>query len=87
MTFMESRIDDFMDLEKSICRDIRRFKGCRHLEILQDIHNRCVFFSYSHWESESDLEDYRRADFFKETWATLCRWFREAPETWTLKIL
>ena len=66
MTFSELRVDDVKKFVAAIGPTIRGFKGCHHLEILQDIHHKNIFFSYSHWESEADLDRYRSSDFLKK---------------------
>jgi quinol monooxygenase YgiN len=87
MTFIESCIDDFRKSVKSIAPTIRSFNGCHHLEILQDIHHKNIFFSYSHWESEADLNHYRSSDFFKETWSKVTEWFMHRPQAWSTEKL
>lgn len=87
MTFMESQIDDFKEFVVPVSQTIKSFKGCHHLEILQDIHHRNIFFTYSYWESEADLENYRASDFFKDTWAKASKWFKESPRAWSTKRL
>lgn len=87
MTFIESRIDDFKKSVVSIGPTIRSFKGCHHLEILQDIHHKNIFFTYSHWESEADLDSYRGSDFFKGTWSTVTEWFKHKPQAWSTEKL
>ena len=83
MTFMEARSDDFKAFVTAVRPKIRNFKGCLHLEILQDLRHRNIFFSYSHWETEADLENYRQSDFFKETWSKATQWFKEKPRAWS----
>jgi quinol monooxygenase YgiN len=87
MTFIESRIDDFRKFVISIGPTIRSFKGCHHLDILQDIHHKNIFFSYSQWESEADLDNYRSSDFFKETWSKVSEWFKRSPRAWSTEKL
>ena len=87
MTFIESRIDDFKKFVKAIEPTIRCFRGCRYLEILQDIHYKSIFFSYSHWESVEDLNHYRNSEFFKETWSTVTKWFKSNPQAWSTEKL
>jgi quinol monooxygenase YgiN len=87
MTFMESRIENFKEFAKSISDKIRSFEGCRHLDMLEDIHNKNIFFSYSLWESEKHLNNYRKSDFFTKTWAKASQWFKDKPEAWSTKNL
>jgi quinol monooxygenase YgiN len=87
MTFMESRVDDFSTFVTSISPVIKSFKGCHYLEVLQDIHHKNIFFSYSHWESEIDLDNYRSSDFFKDTWSKVTQWFKVTPKAWSTERL
>jgi len=87
MTFKNTKIDDFRDLTRSIEHRIRNFPGCEHLDFYQDIHERNVFFTFSRWKSENDLNNYRSSDFFKGTWTKTRAWFADKPEAWSLGTL
>ena len=54
------------------------------LELYQDKTNLEIFFTYSHWEKEQNLEDYRNSDLFKNVWATTKTFFNDKPEAWSL---
>lgn len=84
MTFKKAKIDDFKEFTRLIEHRIRNFPGCEHLDFYQDIHKRNVFFTYSRWESEEDLNNYRSSDFFKDTWTKTRTWFADKPEAWSL---
>ena len=47
---------------------IRNAPGNRFLELYQDKKNPCILFTYSYWETESDLENYRNSALFDEVW-------------------
>ena len=87
MTFLESNIDDFKEFVKTVENTIRNFEGCEHLDILQDLHNRNIFFSYSMWKSEEDLDNYRKSGFFNATWAKVRKWFGDRPRAWSVEKL
>jgi quinol monooxygenase YgiN len=84
MTFKEAKIADFKEFTGSIEHRIRSFPGCEQLDFYQDIHKRNVFFTYSRWKSEEDLNNYRSSDFFKDTWTKTSAWFAGKPEAWSL---
>ncbi|MEN8704248.1 MAG: antibiotic biosynthesis monooxygenase family protein [Polaribacter sp.] len=63
---------------------IRNSQGCELLELYQDKNNPEIFFTYSYWKDESDLERYRKSDFFKETWQQTKGYFNDKPEAWSV---
>jgi heme-degrading monooxygenase HmoA len=84
MTFKPENIPSFERIFKASSPQIRSFPGCLHLELLQDKENPCVFFTYSHWETEADLQAYRDSDFFREVWGRTRELFAEPPRAWSL---
>lgn len=69
MSFQERRTADFLAIFEASKQKIRTFPGCLHLELLRDLDHPAVFVTYSHWESPEALENYRRSELFKTTWA------------------
>jgi heme-degrading monooxygenase HmoA len=84
MSFQHEKVEVVKSFLEDVRGSIIRFSGCEHLDILQDLNQKNVFFSYSHWRSEQDLENYRQSEFFKETWARAKLWFIEKPCAWSL---
>ncbi|GLR17017.1 putative quinol monooxygenase [Portibacter lacus] len=60
------------------------FPSCKSLRLLEDLHHNDVFFTYSTWDSEDVLEDYRASAYFKEIWGTVKPWFNERAQAWSL---
>lgn len=87
MTFMVNEIDAFKQIFQASKEKIRSFPGVQHLELLQDIHQQNVFFTYSYWESEEDLEKYRHSSLFKNVWAQTKPLFKEKAEAWSTQRL
>tara|TARA_R110001583_G_scaffold88690_2_gene229735 strand:- start:2750 stop:3046 length:297 start_codon:yes stop_codon:yes gene_type:complete len=84
MSFKEDTIEDFLhNFEKNKIQ-IRNFKGCKLLELYRDQTNQHIFFTYSYWESETDLENYRQSELFKSVWAFTKTLFNAKPEAWSL---
>ena len=63
---------------------IRASKGCSLLELYRDKNNPTIFFTYSYWETEQDLENYRNSTLFKEVWAQTKALFNMKPEAWSV---
>ena len=66
---------------------IRNFPGCRHLELWQDENQKNIFVTYSHWESEAALNQYRDSQLFKSVWSFTKTLFSEKPQAWSTKKL
>jgi len=84
LEILPHHIDDFKQLTANEKPDILASKGCSHLEILQDVSNPSIFFTVSHWDSESALDTYRESDFFRGNWKRVKKWFSNKPEAWSL---
>ena len=84
MEFQEEHIDLFLSNFESVKEKIRHFPGCYHLELLRDKQKTNVFFTYSKWEEESDLENYRQSELFKGVWATTKPLFRFKAQAWSV---
>lgn len=84
MSFHENSINDFTDYFHTVKDQIRHFKGNNFLELYQDKNNPSVFFTYSVWNEEADLENYRQSDLFAEVWAYTKTLFNGKPEAWSV---
>lgn len=84
MVFKEENIDDFSLFSSTIQHIIKKQTGCLHLEILQDINDPAIFFTFSKWETLDNLEAYRQSNFFREVWPKTKKWFAAKPEAWSL---
>ncbi|WP_420322329.1 putative quinol monooxygenase [Flagellimonas sp.] len=85
LTFKPENIPSFERIFETTKSGITDFQGCNKVELYQDLKNPCIFFTYSFWDKESDLENYRASDFFKEVWSKTKQLFAEKPEAWSLK--
>ena len=60
MTFRREEIATFEALFEGWRHRIIAFPGCRHLELLHDMDDERVFFTYSLWDGLEALEAYRK---------------------------
>ena len=84
MSFHEDKISIFLDNFEIIKKKIRNAPGNRLLELYQDKTNKSVFFTYSYWETEQDLENFRNSELFFEIWTTTKKLFNNKPEAWSV---
>lgn len=84
MGFQEDKIDAFLDNFEEVKENIRNFPGNRFLELYRDKNDPTIFFTYSYWETEADLENYRKSELFIEVWAFTKQLFRQKAEAWSV---
>ncbi|MCO6164516.1 putative quinol monooxygenase [Flavobacterium sp. NRK F7] len=84
MHFQESQIETFLDNFNKVKEKIRNFEGNQFLELYQDKQNPCIFFTYSYWETEENLEAYRNSVLFKKVWGETKILFSDKPEAWSV---
>lgn len=84
MSFEPSKIDEFLSNFDANKNNIRNFEGCNFLELYRDQNNTNIFFTYSYWNSETSLENYRQSNLFKSVWAKTKPLFNGKPEAWSV---
>ncbi|MBI4648104.1 MAG: antibiotic biosynthesis monooxygenase [Bacteroidia bacterium] len=80
----DSKIDDFVSFMESVRDHMLAFNGCEHWEVLNDKTNKNIFFSYSIWKSEKELEAYKYSTLYKQIWSTCKQWFTKESQAWTV---
>lgn len=84
MEFKEDKVAAFLANFETVKHRIRNFEGCMHLELFRDKKDPTIFFTYSKWNEESDLETYRHSELFKGVWATTKPMFRSKASAWSV---
>lgn len=84
MSFEPSNIEEFLQNFEQQKKYIRNFEGCQLLELYRDKQHTNIFFTYSYWNAEADLERYRQSDLFKGIWAKTKPMFNGKPEAWSV---
>ncbi|WBX72178.1 putative quinol monooxygenase [Tenacibaculum retecalamus] len=84
MSFQSEKIEEFLANFNTKKEFIRSSPGCRLLELYRDKNNPDIFFTYSYWETEQDLENYRNSDLFKGVWAQTKVLFNDKPLAWSV---
>lgn len=86
MTFKEENVEKFKELFTTVKSHIENFDGCHGVKLLRDIHNPCVFFTYSIWDNENALNAYRKSALFDDTWTKTKALFGNKPEAWSTTV-
>lgn len=84
LSFHEENIPAFLENFEVMKEKIRNASGNRFLELYQDKNNKCIFFTYSYWETEQDLENYRNSELFDGIWNFTKKLFNDKPEAWSV---
>lgn len=84
MTFKKEHCEDFLNHFDTIKEDILAMSGCNSLRLHRDIENPCIFFTYSNWSADSDLQFYRNSELFISTWKKVKAWFDIRAEAWSV---
>ena len=84
MSFEPTKVSQFLANFESKKRLIRNFEGCEFLELYRDKNDSNVFFTYSYWDTEADLENYRQSELFKNVWQETKVLFNRKPEAWSV---
>lgn len=85
MTFLHEKTGEFQRIFEQCKNDIENMPGCLYLELWRDLDQPDIFVTYSHWESEETLDDYRRTEYFGVLWKKTKALFAEPPLTFSVK--
>ncbi len=85
LTFQPEKVEAFLKIFSEEKKYIEAQEGCNKVELLRDIHSENIFFTYSEWENEQALENYRQTDFFKNIWQRAKANFADKPMAWSVK--
>ncbi|WP_338410865.1 antibiotic biosynthesis monooxygenase family protein [uncultured Flavobacterium sp.] len=84
MRFQENKIDAFLKNFEEVKVHIRNFEGNCFLELYQDKNDPRIFFTYSYWENETALNNYRNSELFGSVWKFTKSLFSDKAEAWSL---
>lgn len=83
LSFHSEHISTFKTIFEQSKQKIVNRQGCNRVEMLQDLNQENIFFTYSWWNSEADLNAYRNSELFKSVWAKTKLLFNDKPLAWT----
>ncbi len=87
MTFSEESIADFLEIFDASAEKIRAFPGNHGLKLIQHTSKHSQLSTYSLWDSEESLNNYRNSELFATTWAKTKVLFSEKPIAFSNKII
>lgn len=87
MSFKAENCEEFEQIFEQSKPRIKAMPGCRHVELLKEIHDGTVYFTRSIWDSENDLNQYRKSDLFKGVWKATKALFDQPAQAWSTELL
>ena len=84
MNIKEDFCSEFERIFKNSKSHILNQKGCIIVKLLKNPHHTSEYFTYSLWETEDDLNNYRKTEFFKNIWSQIKPHFNAKAEAWSL---
>jgi quinol monooxygenase YgiN len=85
MTIAPEKLEDFLRVYGVSVPEIRKFNGCNQVELLHDVSQHNIVFTYSRWDSVAHLDAYRNSDFFAGVWKAAKQTFAAKAEAWSLE--
>ena len=85
MEFQSDKVEAFKSIFKENQSKIIAQQGCYDVQLLQDIHESNIFFTYSKWKSQAHLDQYRNTDLFQKVWAQTKALFCNKPMAWSVQ--
>ena len=85
LEFQQEQIETFLSHFEQVKWSVATFPGCRGMKLIQDIKNPCVVMTYSIWENETALNQYRDSELFKSVWSYTKTLFAEKPVAFSSK--
>lgn len=82
--FREDKVEDFLSFFDTINHVVNNFPGCYGMKLYQDVNKPSIIMTYSHWENEEALNNYRDSQEFGSIWPNIKPWFDQKPEAWTV---
>ena len=83
MQFRKECVDQFKTIFETTKPKIIEF-GCRDVELFELEDDATTLFTISHWDSQSDLDNYCKSPLFSEVWKETKSLFLNKASAWSL---
>ena len=87
MNFRPEEVENFLTIFHQSKDKIRHMPGCKHLELWNSQSDASIYYTYSIWDSEDDLNNYRDSELFQSVWPATKTLFASKAEASTLNVL
>jgi quinol monooxygenase YgiN len=83
LSFKTQHINDFKELFEEYKNNIQKSPGCNSVHLLQDNNHKNTFFTFSIWDNNESLEEYRKSALFNNVWKKTKVMFDEKAQAWS----
>ncbi len=87
MNFRPEEVENFLNIFHQSKDKIRLMPGCKHLELWNSQSDASIYYTYSIWDSEDDLNNYRDSKLFQSVWPATKALFASKAEASSLNVL
>ena len=87
MNFRPEEVENFLNIFHQSKDKIRHMPGCKHLELWNSQSEATIYYTYSIWNSEDDLNNYRDSELFQSVWPATKALFACKAEASSLNVL
>lgn len=84
MEFQPDKVQEFTTFFDSIKDKIEGVAGCNHVELCKDSKLDHVYYTFSKWDGEEELDTYRHSELFAEVWEKTKKLFGGKPLAYSL---
>lgn len=84
LSIQPDKTSEFLTIFNDSRGIILNFEGCSYVQVFYEINKPNLFFTYSCWDSEEHLNNYRRSEEFENIWKRTKLLFAEKAEAWSL---
>lgn len=85
LSFEPSKVEEFKEIFEASKHKIATREGCSGVELMQDFDQENVFYTYSKWDGQENLNAYRHSDLFAGVWKATKALFNDKPLAYSLK--
>ena len=85
MTFAPEQIENFQELFYESQPKILDMPGCQKVELFRDWNQPHIFITYSHWDDQEALDNYRHSEMFEGVWKRTKAMFADKPLAFSMK--
>ncbi|NOZ46012.1 MAG: antibiotic biosynthesis monooxygenase [Chlorobi bacterium] len=85
MSIKKDKVADFIKYFEIFNEKIKKFDGCEHHDFLEDKNAQNIFFTYTTWKTERQIERYRRSETHRLHKEKMQEFYNKEDTAWTVE--